>query len=179
MARFVALLRGINVSGQKKIRMADLRSCLEAAGLSGVETYLQSGNVVFESAGPATDPLGNLVSSAIADTFGFDVPVLVRTARDLKRVAETNPFLLEHEQDPSKQYVTFLATMPTARTLHDLAVHGKATEQFLPGKQELFVSCPNGYGRAVLNNAFFESRLKTVATTRNGKTVCALAQTSR
>jgi uncharacterized protein (DUF1697 family) len=178
MARFVALLRGINVSGQKKIRMAELRECLEGAGLSAVETYLQSGNVVFESGQRRTDPLAEQMSAAIADSFGFGVPVLVRTARDLKRVADTNPFVARQKLDPSQQYVTFLEKMPTARALRELVVPARASEQFLPGKQELFVFCPNGYGRAVLNNGFFEQRLKTVASTRNWKTVCALAQMS-
>ena len=170
----LSLLRGINVSGQNKIRMADLRDLYESLGFAQVETYLQSGNVVFEADGADGDALGRRIEAAIKAAWGFDVAVLMRRPADIARVIENNPFLTERDEDPAQQYVTFLHAAPENIDASGLDGTEGRGDEYVVGEREVFVFCPNGYGRTKLSNTFFERKLKVRATTRNWKTVNAL-----
>jgi len=173
MGTFVALLRGINVSGHNPIAMKDLRAMFLALPAEDVTTYLQSGNVVFQA--PTTDPsrLGRDIGELIKSHFGLDVMVVVRPGEDLARVAAGNPFPTEDQL-----HVTFLAQSPDPARMAALAPP-PGTDSFHLGLQEVYLSCPNGYGRTKLNNAFFEKRLAVTATTRNWRTVTTLAEMAR
>src|SRR5262250_1956433 len=109
----VALLRGINVGGNRRVAMADLRAWLEELGLKHVRTYLQSGNAVFQSDQPRVS-LAPAIEKKIEKEAGFPVRVVVRTAQELKRVVEINPFLKRAGVDAAKLHVTFLAEKPEA-----------------------------------------------------------------
>ena len=165
------MLRGINVSGQKKIRMADLRSLYETLGLKNVQSYLQSGNVVFDSDEQDATKLRKLIESQIETTYGFSVPVLIRTGDNFKRVIENHPFA---EEEAIRVLVTFLYERPEKSRLEDLSHYEDKVDQFALGEQEIFLFCPGGYGRTKLSNTFFEKKLDVVATTRNWKSVNAL-----
>jgi uncharacterized protein (DUF1697 family) len=178
MNTFISMLRGINVSGQKKIRMVELRDLYESLNLVNVETYVQSGNVVFDSTEGDASKLAELIEAQIAKSFGYAVPVFIRDADDFRRIVDGNPFLKERNEDPAKLYVTFLYRSPSESKLSNLAIPtGEAAEFSIGdsiGDKEAFLFCPNGYGRTKLSNSFFERKLDVPATTRNWKTVNAL-----
>jgi len=171
---FVSLLRGINVSGQKKIKMAALRDIYQSLGFSDVESYLQSGNVVFTTAEEDAAIVAQSIKDAIADAFGYSVSVILRDVVTFRLVFTGNPFLIDSDEDPAKLYVTFLANVPNADDLSNLSLPVGVADDFHVVGQHVYVFCPNGYGRTKLNNTFFERKLKVAATTRNWRTVTAL-----
>ena len=173
--RVVALLRGINIGPSKRIAMADLRAIVESLGHSDVETYLQSGNVVFAPKRRTKDHAEPL-SAAIRDATGLDVPVVTRTGAELARVVQANPYSVD---DPTKVVVAFLAE---AVDLGDLALGDLSS--YLPDEltisaRELYVSVPNGQARSKLMEALTKRSLPTTLTVRNWRTVEALAELSR
>jgi len=174
MKTFISMLRGINVSGQKKIHMAELHSLYESVNLLNVRTYVQSGNVVFDSPEPDALKFTELIEAQIERTFGYSVFVFIRDTHDFKRVIDSNPFMNERNEDPAKLHVTFLYKTPAVPALGNLKPPDSEADEFFTGKQEIFLFCPNGYGRTKLSNTFFERKLNVPATTRNWKTVNAL-----
>jgi uncharacterized protein (DUF1697 family) len=175
MPSYVAMLRGINVSGSKMIKMEALRAMFEALGFENVRTYVQSGNVVFQAKERAAAPLGAKIAARIKRDFGFDVPTLVLGARELARVVEENPFLSESGVDPSKLHVTFLHAKPGAAGLKKMAGVSSGRDRFRCLGTSIYLVCPDGYGRTKLSNNVFERALAVGATTRNWKTVTALS----
>lgn len=175
MARYVCLLRGVNVSGQRKIKMTELRELCESLGYTDVETYVQSGNVVLGSR-KARSELGRTLEKAIGERFGHEgVDVLVWTGEELAKLIEDNPFLARG-CDASKLHVTFLAEDFKPAALKAIPAEDFLPDEFAPGSKAIYVHCPNGYGRTKLNNAFFERKLKLPATTRNWRTVTQLCE---
>ncbi|MDQ6617660.1 MAG: DUF1697 domain-containing protein [Actinomycetota bacterium] len=175
--RYVALLRGVNVSGHNPVAMKDLRALCQALPADHVETYLQSGNVVFRSAVADPERLSAAIEARIRSLMGLDVAVLVRSSEELDRVVAGNPFVTG-DRDRSQLYVTFLATPPDSGRVAALSASPAASgsDAYRLGRREVYLSCPGGYGRTKLNNAFFERKLGVVATTRNWRTVTTLAQ---
>ena len=169
--RVAALLRGINIGPNKRISMSDLRSIVEGLGYTDVETYLQSGNVVF-TPGKKGDHAERL-SEAIEKETGHKVAVLVRTAKELAGVMAANPYPVT---DPTKVVVAFLGEQLELGQLglgdlgpylpDELTVHGR----------QIYVSVPNGQGKSKLMEALYRSRLPTTITIRNWRTVEALAR---
>jgi uncharacterized protein (DUF1697 family) len=153
--------------------MADLRRLLERSGAEDVETYVQSGNAVLESAA-AADELEQLIAAALAAELGLTVHVLVRSAAELAQIVRANPFAPE-EPDPRKLHVTFLAEAPDAERIAALPP-GDGPDRLNVAGREIYLHTPDGYGRSKLSNAFFERKLAVVGTTRNWRTVTALAE---
>lgn len=176
MNTFISMLRGINVSGQKKIRMTELRRLYESLNLVNVETYVQSGNVVFDSPEQDTLKLAKLLEAQIVHSFGYSVSVFIRTPNDFQRLLDSNPFSNERNEDPTKLHVTFLYHPSSESRLSRLEIPNDGVDEFFVGEQEIFLFCPNGYGRTKLSNNFFERKLDVPATTRNWKTVNALGE---
>ena len=171
--RVVALLRGINLGPHKRIAMPALREIVAGLGHTEVETYLQSGNVVFRPKPKAPKDLAGSLATAIADATGHEVPVVVRTAPELRKVVAASPYQVD---DPTRVVVAFLAE---AVDLGDLAL-GDLSE-YLPDEltivgREIYVSVPNGQGRSKLMEALTKRRLPTTLTVRNWRTVTALAE---
>jgi uncharacterized protein (DUF1697 family) len=173
MEKYVALLRGINVSGKNKIRMADLTALFEELGATEIKTYLQSGNVVFKAKSTCNS---QVIEKAILDKLGLEVPVLLLSSDHLERIFQENPFLLKDAKNPEQCYVTFLWEKPTTQLIKGLEVPQNESGRFSVSRQCIYIRCPDGYGRTKINNQFFENKLKTVATTRNWKTVSALRE---
>ena len=173
-ALFVALLRAVNVSGQNRVPMAELRALLEGLGLRAVRTYLQSGNVVFEAEGDDAAVQAGAVRRVIGDAFGIDVSVIALSAAELAGVAAGNPFLAD--ADEKVLHVTFLERPVDAAAFGGLklpAAPGEAAALAASGGL-VYLHLPHGYGRTKLNNAWFERALRVRATTRNWRTVQAL-----
>ncbi|MDN5213495.1 DUF1697 domain-containing protein [Fulvivirgaceae bacterium BMA12] len=171
MKRYVALLRGINVSGQKKIKMAELRAHLAELGWQDIQTYVQSGNVIFESDAGDRQVLGSQIEKKILEKYGFDVAVLVKSGEELRYILENNPFIKRGQEDTSRLYVTLLANQPTPEALKKLETIDHSPEEFILDGQTIFFFSPNGYGKAKMSNNFFEQKLKVAATTRNWNTI--------
>jgi len=173
--RYISILRGINVGGNRKILMKDLKVLFEKLGFANVETYIQSGNVIFESdLKLSTADLEQNIQQAITETFGFDVPVIVRTADEWDKSIVNNPFWKEKDADIDRLHLTCLKEIPSPELLEKIKL-----SQFLPDRYEIigkdvFIFCAAGYGTSKLVNPFFESKLKVPATTRNWKTVMKL-----
>ena len=171
---YIALLRGINVSGHKKIKMPDLKAMFETLGFTNVRTYIQSGNVVFES--NAAEELESKISTKIQEQFGFEVSVICRTAEEMEQVITRNPYAEMVGFEAEKLYVTFLQQTPSEEKLEALKAFTFEPEMYTVSGREIYVYCFNGYGNTKLNNTFFEKKLKVSATTRNWRTVNELVR---
>jgi uncharacterized protein (DUF1697 family) len=179
MATYIAILRGINVSGRKPVKMDVLRDLFIKSGFEQVNTYIQSGNVVFQSEKTDTKDLQSIISKKIRDQFGFDIPVFVLVKDDLIVISENNPFIKERKENTDKLHVTFLSEVPSSQTAGKLNIADYLPDEFIIQGRAVYLCCPNGYGRTKLNNNFFESKLKVTATTRNWKTVLELVKLAR
>lgn len=168
------MLRGINLGNHNKISMPDLVGLFGSFGFSTIRTYLQSGNILFESEQTDREALSALIESGIMNAFGYCVKVFLRTPGDFKRIIANNPFLQKPNADPATLHVTFLQRLPTSSEREDLGPALRDGDEFAIGEQEIFLYCPNGYGRTRLSNSFFERKLDQPATTRNWNTVTAL-----
>jgi uncharacterized protein (DUF1697 family) len=171
MPVYVAMLRGINVSGQKIIKMESLRVSLASLGFEDVKTYIQSGNIVFKTAKAAPTDLSKKIARQILDDFGFEVPVLARTESELGDVLKTNPLLKRSGIDESRLHVTFLSVAAPKEAAAVLKTLAGKSELFAVGGREIYLHCPDGYGNTKLSNSAIEKKLSVQATTRNWKTV--------
>jgi len=175
--RYIAILRGINVGTGRKVPMTDLKKLCENMGLQNVQTYIQSGNVVFEwSRSESISELETRLQKAFSESFGFDIPVLVRTAKEWAESIAQNPFLKEENVDIDRLHLTCLKEVPSLELLEKIKMF-----QYLPDRYEIigkdvFIFCAAGYGTSKLTNPFFESKLRVSATTRNWKTVMKLIE---
>ncbi|WP_421829540.1 DUF1697 domain-containing protein [Larkinella sp.] len=167
----LAILRGINVSGQKKVQMNELKHLFEELNCRQVKTYIQSGNVVFTHSAADEEQLARQIEQKIEETFGFQVPVLTRSLGELADIVAQNPFLEEEHTEVDKLHVTFLSNAPDTLNLDKIKDLSLGTDRFVLSGKELYVYCPGGYGNTKLSNTFFENKLRVTATTRNWKTV--------
>jgi uncharacterized protein (DUF1697 family) len=166
--RVVAMLRGVNL-GKRQVKMADLRAAVEALGHTDVATYLQSGNVVFTSAGRSIKGLGQ----ALTDALGMEIAVVTRTGKELAAVVAGNPYPVD---DPTRVVVTFLADRVPKQAVDDIDQSAFAPDEFTFTGRELYLNLPNGQARSKLMEALNKRDLGTTATTRNWRTVLALAE---
>jgi uncharacterized protein (DUF1697 family) len=169
---WIALLRGVNLGSHNKIGMGDLRELFADIGAEDVQTYVQSGNVVFRSA-KTRAALTKAIGSAIRKRFGLDVTVVMRTKAELARLVKGNPFT--KQSDPTKVHVTFLAEAPKRGRAGELEKQKFEPDEFRVAREAVYLHCPKGYGRSKLSNAFFEKQLGVRGTTRNWRTVATLA----
>ena len=172
MPTYISMLRGINVSGQKKVLMEDLRKLYELLGLKDVTTYIQSGNVVFTHPSTNALELGSKIEKRIQQAFGFPVTVIMRTKEEFEKIIKNNP--LVRKEDPKSLYVTFLSKVPVTTPMNDIEKAAQKSEKFVIANKEIYLSCPKGYGKTKLSNMFFERKLNVSATTRNWNTVLTL-----
>jgi len=175
MHTFVSMLRGINVSGQKVIKMSRLKALYESVGFADVTTYIQSGNVIFGSSSNDPSSIGKMIVAAIEKSFGFSITVIIRRSSELGRIIRACPFVALSQIDESKLYVTFLNSRPTPTLVKALGLlAAKTRDQYKLVGSEIYLHCPQGYGKTAFSNAFFEKHLKVAATTRNWRTVNTL-----
>lgn len=168
-ARFVALLRGINVGGKNSLPMKALAELFEAAGARDVRTYIQSGNVVFRAGEARVGALCDAVSRAISKSFGLEIPLVLRSAADFARVAAAHP--LSSGADPKTLHVAFLAEVPAPAQVRSLDPERSPPDRFVVRGRELYLCCPNGIAKTKLTNAYLDRVLGTTSTLRNWATV--------
>jgi uncharacterized protein (DUF1697 family) len=174
MQTYVALLRGINLGARNKVSMADLRELFAGLGAEDVQTYVQSGNVVFRSSKSAA-ALSKAIEKGLSDTLGVKARVMLRTKAQLAKIEAGNPFAAR-QPEPTKLHVTFLDETPDRARVRGLDGTEFEPDEFRVAGTEVYLHCPHGYGRSKLSNAFFEKQLGVDATTRNWRTVTKLAE---
>jgi len=173
---YIALLRGINVGGHKKVSMVDFRALLTKSGLENVQTYIQSGNVIFQSSEKGKGNLESRIQKLILDHFGFEVPVFVRNRKDLLTIFNNCPFSEEKKTD---SYFTMLSNVPNEELVEEASKKAYPDEEYVILKDCIYFYCANGYGRAKFNLNFFERKLNVSATSRNYKTMVKLLSLSQ
>lgn len=173
MKHYIALLRGINVSGKNKIPMKELRELVSESGYEDIQTYIQSGNILFRSDRADEEIISEEIHEAIKSKYGFDVPVLVLCEEDWIDAFEGNPLI---DKEIKFLYVTFLAESPQEIPTDELEKAKGAGEEYIIKEKLIYLYYPNGYGRTKMDNQLFERKLKVRATTRNWKTVTALRE---
>lgn len=178
MKKFITLLRGINVSGQKIIKMSELKLLFEDIGFQNVQTYIQSGNVIFYSNEISIDKLEIKISSSLKNKFGFDVQVIILSPGEIEYALKNNPFIRK-KKEFERLYVTFLSDAPSKENIQMLNSIDYSPEQYKIDKKLIYLFLPNGAGKAKLKNNLFENKLKIFGTTRNWKTVMALSELSK
>lgn len=177
MKTYIALLRGINVSGHKMIKMEKLCEVLKELEFEKISTYIQSGNILFKSKIEDEKKLEKMISDLIYKHFGFDVPVIVVTPEDLKTTIKNNPFAKENIALP-QPYVAFLSTVPAIWDLEVLKATNFQKDRFVVLEKNMYLHYADGAGSTKLSNAVIEKKLKLTATARNWKTVLKLVELS-
>lgn len=180
MKTYIALLRGINVGGNRKILMSELKLLFSDLGFKEVQTYIQSGNVIFSS---QKEQSANLLSSsiheAILNQFGFEVPVVVKTVSELEHVVLNNPFLEDSTIEIKDCHVTFLQHLPSKEAVEAVQKIDQPTDSFTINKSNIYLHCKDSYHKSKFTNTFFEKKLAVPTTTRNWKTVLKLYELSK
>jgi len=179
MITYIALLRGINVSGKNILKMADLKQLFVDLGFSNVTTYIQSGNIIFMSQETNIAAIETQIFEGIKQLFGYSVKVLIITNKQLKIVYTSNLFLLRESIDITKLHVTFLKgnyCLDEIKNLEKLI--STTNEEFKIIANWAYLYLPNGAGKAKLTNNLFEKKLKTTATSRNWRTITKLVELS-
>ena len=175
MTTYIALLRAINLPAHNKVSMADLRDLLTHLGLADAQSLLQSGNLVFRSAGKTSAQLERLLETEAAKRLKLETDFFVRTAEEWNAVVSANPFPKEAERDPGHLLVLCLKDVPDTKSV-------KALQAAIPGREvvrtvgrQAYLVYPDGVGRSRLSNVLIEKKLGTRGTGRNWNTVWKLA----
>lgn len=173
---YIALLRGINVSGHKIIKMESLRKMMENLGFENVKTYIQSGNIVFHSELENVQELEELIKNQILKEFGFDVQIQVLNPEVFKSALENNPFLKKENLEIKQHYFAFLNENPSQENweiLKNIQLNGELMEL---GNKVIFIYYPTGAGQSKLTTNLIESKLKVSVTARNLNTTKKLLE---
>jgi uncharacterized protein (DUF1697 family) len=168
---WVALLRGINVGGKNPVPMKRLVTLCEKAGARNVSTYIQSGNVIFDAAPALVKKLPALLEKAITAELGCHSPVVIRSHEELVKIEKAAPF---SDDDHGKLLVLFLQGDP--KNVDRLDAKRSPPDRFAVVGREIYLHCPNGYGRSKLTNDYFDRTLQTISTARNWRTLIKLLE---
>ena len=176
MTTWIALLRGINVGGNRRVPMADLRTALEAIGLDDVRTYIVSGNVVFRSRRSDASALTREIEAAIGRRFGFPVAVVLRTAAEMRTVLAADPIPDGSAADPAHRYAVFLLADPSPERLAGIDPAAVAPDVFVAGDRVIHAWYKGGLQASKLAGQLTDRGLGVTATARNWNTVRKLVE---
>lgn len=176
MTTWIALLRGINVGGNRRVAMAELRDALERIGLADVRTYIVSGNVVFRSARRDQVALAGEIEAAIENRFGFPVAVVLRTAAEMRQVLAGDPFPEGSASDPAHRYAVFLSADPAPDRLSVIDRDAVAPDVFAAGDRVIHAWYRQGLQASKLAGQLTDRGLGVSATARNWNTVRRLVE---
>lgn len=173
MYTYISILRGINVGGKRKIKMAELKELYSKLNFLNITSYIQSGNVIFNSeVKEDCNKISAQIEKAILNTFGFEVPVIVKTSDELKQAISDNPFSFVEEKE--RLHLTFLSEIPSSEKAKLLKKFNFDPDQFKIIGKNTFIYCNGKYSESKLTNNFLETKLNVLCTTRNWKTVLQL-----
>jgi len=180
MQTYISLLRGINVSGKNKILMADLKAIYENTGLKNVQTYIQSGNVLFEMPeNTDTQKIAASISEAISQKYGFQIAVFVESMETIEKLMALNPITELDKQDFKHIFFSLISEPPTQELQEKLAQTSFLPDEYYIQEGCIFWKLVKVASESKLSNNFFESKLKIVATTRNWNTMLMLIQMAK
>ncbi len=170
MTVLISLLRGINLGGHRKVKMDDLRALYESLGFKNVQTYINSGNVLFTTTGRDLVRLRKRIEDAIEGARGFRADVILRSTSDLREAIARNQFAARPGLDGSRLAIHFLSADPDADARKQVLAMPAAPEELHIGTRELYIYYPNGMARPTLSLAQVEKALRTLGTSRNWNT---------
>jgi uncharacterized protein (DUF1697 family) len=171
----IAFLRGVNVAGHAMISMKELPDLFLKLGLGDVKTYIQSGNIIFKNETGQNDAvIEEKIEQEIKKKFDAKVSVMLRSVSDLKSLASRNPFLKEPDFEPSRMAVIFLQEKASQDAINKVKDIDYPPDKFSISGREIFIYCPNGFGRTKLYTNFFEKKMGVIGTSRNWKTISTL-----
>lgn len=160
------------MAGHNKIRMTDLEKMFRDLGFPDAETFIQSGNIIFTADGKISqEELKVKIESEIRTRFGFEISALLRSAGEMERIILSNPFVTLEDFDPARSAVVFLDEEPVKMNLEKLENVDYPPDKFEVTGREIFIYCPNGFGRTKLYTNFFEKKIGVTGTARNWNTV--------
>ncbi len=168
---YLALLRGINVSGQKLIKMEALKKIFEEMGFKNVRTYIQSGNVIFEAGKSKPENLRKKIETGLEKKLGYDVTVVVRTMDELEKVIKGYPFGKVKGHENCRAYVSFLAVEPDKNNINELTSLNSKEEIFHHNGNNIYILLKKGFADSLTGKNIIEKKLKVRATIRNWQTV--------
>ena len=175
MKTYIALLKGINVGGHKKVPMAELRDLLAKSGFQNVQTYIQSGNVVFQTHDKSIQKIEETIEKAIIDYFGFEVSVIVKTNPDLQLIFDSCPF---ENAKKEKSYFIMLNKVPERNLIERADKIFYDDEEIIIKNNCLYFYCSKGYGQSKFNMNTYERKLNVIGTSRNYNTMVKLLSLS-
>ncbi len=179
--KYLAILKGINVGGHRKILMADLKLMLTKLEFTDITTYIQSGNIVFSSNFLDEKPndIANLIEREICKTFDFFVPVIVRTAEEFEKLPKTNPFFTSDACDRDRLHLTFLSAAPEKEKIEEIIKYDFTPDKFEIIDDNVFLYISEKLSDTKITPTFLESKLGVIASNRNWRTVNKLIEISK
>ena len=171
MPVLISMLRGVNVGGHNKLKMEALRALCESLKFEDARTYVQSGNIVFQTKEKNSPVLAAKIQNAIESGFGFRPQVILRTVDELRQVIAASPFAGRRDLEPGKLLVTFLASAPDPEARAKLLGLKDHPEEIYVQGREMYIYFPNGAGKSKLPWSSLEKLLKTTGTARNWNSV--------
>lgn len=179
MITYIALLRGINVGGNKIIKMQDLKLMFQSLGFHNVRTYIQSGNVLFESNEVSEHQLRELLERQLKETFGFEVSVILRTLAEVEQVIINHPFVLSEPDDYKRWYVSFLPAEPSSEAMDKLRMYEDGPDKLRLVGREMYILYDVSVSHSALSKVSFDKILGMPVTARNWNTVNKLIALGR
>lgn len=170
MQTYISILRGINVSGHRIIKMDALKKLCLSLDFYNIKTYIQSGNIIFEAIPTENKIISNRLKIAIEKEFGYDVPVITLTQSELETIISSNPFVNDKSKDTSFFHITFLSDRPIKKNIDLLNPIDFKKDEYEIINKVIYLFCPDGYSNSKLTNNLIEKKLNVTATTRNWKT---------
>jgi uncharacterized protein (DUF1697 family) len=175
MQTYISFLRSVNMAGHNLIKMTELANLFIDIGFGDAKTYIQSGNVIFSHSGDKSlSSLSDDIEIAILKKFNLSISVMTRRRDELVKLGVSNHFLVEPDFDPSKMAVIFLHETPLDTQIQKVARVDFPPDKFKIIGDEIFIYCPNGFGRTKLYTGFFEKKMGVTGTARNWKTITTI-----
>lgn len=167
--RYAAFLRGVNVGGKTSLKMERLREVVSALGFKNVKTYIQSGNLIFESDEPDAQQIAAKIEQAVENEF-FKTPIMLRSFDEIEDAVENNPFAAE-DFDEKLFHLVFLSEELTAEKVEMLISNNRESEKYAVRNREVYCLLRDGVANSLLGKKFIDNKLKTPATARNWRTI--------
>jgi uncharacterized protein (DUF1697 family) len=171
MEKYIAFLRAINVSGHNIIKMVDLKVAFEEIGYQNIKTYIQSGNVVFETQLLDSAQIRQAIEKKLIQNFGNEIVTIIRTTTEMDEIVQNHPFSAEILASDKRIYVSFLADIPAQNLVDEVEKMSYESESFTLQGKNLYYWAEKGLKKELFSNNFIEKKLKVSATTRNWNTV--------
>jgi uncharacterized protein (DUF1697 family) len=175
MKTLISFLRGINMTGHNSVKMKDLTELYKDLGFSDIITYIQSGNIIFSASEKIkNEEISDILKIGIRERFGYNIAVMIRTIEEMKNIISANPFAKEPLFDMTKSAVILINKVPPEDKIAELELSDTTPDRFEISGREIFIYCPNGFGRTKLYANFFDKKLGVDGTTRNWKTITTM-----